>query len=226
MTPRRTAAVLIATVATVGLTACGGGDDDNGVADKPAEEILDDATSAAAEAESARINGEFVDDDGLSTTFDLEFDETGAAGTLTVENAEFEITSVDGTFYMKGAADAWDQFAGEGAGQIVADKYVLIPADQAGGFETFTDISSFTDELLTPDGEVSIADETEIDGQKVVGLTSDAGGFLYIATTGDPLPVQLKAPEGEDGAANFEWNIDVDIEAPPEDEIVDFSTLG
>lgn len=226
MNARRTAAGVIAAVTSIALAGCGG-DEDNGVADMSADEILEEAKKAAGEAESASISGEMVDDEGMAITLDFEFSDAGGTGTLGAEGVEFEVLSVDDTLYMKGAADAWDQAGGEGLGQLVADKYVLIPADQAesfGQFASFTDLAEFMDEMLSPEGDVTVGDETEIDGQKVIGI-DDEGSTLFVATTGDALPVRIEAPEGEEGAIDFEWGIDVEITAPPEDEVIDLSSL-
>lgn len=228
MYARKSAVAVLAAASSAALVACGGGDDDNGVAEMSAEEILEEAKNAASEAETASISGNVVDDEGMEITLEFQFADGGTVGTLGADGAEFEVLNIDGTMYLKGSADSWDQIAGNGVGQLVADKYVLIPEEQKdsfGEFATFVELGSFVDEMLTAEGEVTVGEETEVNDTKVIGLENE-GSTLYVATVGEPVPVRIEAPDGEEGSLDFEWGVDVDVEAPPEDQVIDLSALG
>jgi hypothetical protein len=223
MTKRRTAALL---VVAASITLAGCGDSDNGVADLAADEIVAEVLEAAEAAESVQVTGEMeVDGEGLA--FDMGFTAGGATGTLTFEGADIELLSVDGDVYMRGDADAWTTMTGNpSAGALLANRYALLPADDASfeDFAAFTDLAGFVDELMTTEGSVSKGDEAEIGGQKVIGLISDdEGGTLYVATTGDPLPIQLAAPEGETGSLDFDWDATVEVAAPDDEDVIDLT---
>jgi hypothetical protein len=223
MTKRRTAALL---VVAASITLAGCGDSDNGVADLAADEIVAEVLEAAEAAESVQVTGE-MEVDGTELAFDMGFTADGATGTMTAEGVDIELLSVDGDVYMSGDADMWTTLAGDpAAGALLANRRVLVPADDAAfeDFAGFADLAGFVDELMTTEGSVSKGEETEIDGQKVIGVISDdEGGTLYVATTGDPLPIQLAAPEGETGSLDFDWDATVEVAAPDDEDVIDLT---
>jgi hypothetical protein len=225
---KRRAAAVLAVGVGVTLAGCGGDDDTaNSVAELDAAEILAQAQDALDAADTVSIVGS-VEADGEQLELDLAYAPDGATGAITIQGFDLELLSVDGNLYMRGNAEMWDGVSGvPGAGALLADKYVLIPADDPAfaDMAEFTDFSALTDELLTPEGEVTKGEETEIDGQPVIGLEDEDGSTLYIATTGDPLPVQVAPPEGEEGMLDFEWGVEVEVTAPDESEVVDLSEL-
>lgn len=221
---RRTAAVLAVGMGTM-LAGCGG-DGGNGVADLGVDEILAEAQEAIDAAETARIVGSGTLE-GETMDLDLTYGVDSAIGAIGVGGAEFELTSVDGNVYMYGGTESWTQLGGEAFASMLADKYVLVPADDPSfsDMAEFLDLSAMTSELLVPDGEVTKGDESEIDGQAVIALVDEDGSTLYIATTGEPLPVQVTPPEGESGTLDFEWDVEVDITAPDEADVIDLTEL-
>ncbi len=65
-----------------------------------------------------------------------------------------------------------------------------------------------------------------MNGQKVIGLTDGrGGGTLYVATTGQPYPIQLVSPgNGAEGKITFDqWGTTVTIAAPK--SAIDISKL-
>jgi hypothetical protein len=61
-------------------------------------------------------------------------------------------------------------------------------------------------------------------GLNVVGVVEKANNeTLYVATEGEPYPVQVQSDTGQ-GALDFlDWNEPVDVQAPPPDQVVDLS---
>ncbi len=208
------------------MAGCGG-DDDNGIAGLSAAEILTETQEAAEAAESLRVEGA-VSDEGSEFSISMELTADSSTGTLSAEGISFELLSVGDDLYMRADADAWTTMAGDpGAGALLADRYVLVPPGDT-SFDSFADfggLDNFTESVLTPVGSVTKGDETEVNGEPAIGLVSSEGGVMYIATTGDPLPVRLDPPEGQTGGLDFEWDVSVDIEAPDEDDIVDLSSI-
>lgn len=224
---RKRAAVLTAGVGMV-LAGCGGdGDSGNGVAELGVDEIFAEAQEAIDAAETARIVGT-GSIEGEAMELDLTYGPDSGVGTIGLGGAEFELTSVDGNVYMFGSSATWEQLGGGAFASMLADKYVLIPADDPSFSEMteFLDLSAMGSELLVPDGEVTKGDETEINGQAVIALVDEDGSTLYVATTGEPLPVQVTPPEGESGTMDFEWGVEVDVTAPDEADVVDLSEIA
>lgn len=224
---RKHTVAVIAAISGVVLAGCGeDGGGGNGVADLEPDEILAEAQAAIDAAESAHIvgSGPF---EGQAMELDLMYGADSGVGTIGFGGAEFEITSVDGNLYMNGGAAAWEQVGGGAAATMLADKYVQIPQDDSSFSEMaeLIDLGAMTDELLVPDGEVTMGEESEIDGQPVIGVVDEDGSTLYVATTGEPLPVQATAADGEDATIDFEWDVEVEVTAPDEADVVDMTEL-
>lgn len=231
----RRGARLLASVFVAGLVLVGCGDDDgdadNGVEELSADEILERARTAATEAGSVRIAGE-VSQDNESFALDMRVGADGATGTITAQGATLEMLRVGEDHYLKATADAWETLTGEAAaGQLLADKYVKVPGDDESlGIGTFLlNFDQLLDEMLSPDGELEKGETSEINGTRVIGLVdnSEDGGTLFVALTGEPYPLRIAAPEGSgEGAIDFlEWGESVEVSAPAEDQVVDFSEL-
>jgi hypothetical protein len=60
----------------------------------------------------------------------------------------------------------------------------------------------------------------------VIGVVEEASNeTLYVATEGEPYPVQAHSHTGR-GALDFlDWNKPVDVQAPQPDQVVDLSKL-
>jgi hypothetical protein len=60
----------------------------------------------------------------------------------------------------------------------------------------------------------------------VIGVDSSDGGTLYVATTGEPYPIEITQASGNStGTVHFdEWNETVDVKAPT--NAVDVSKLN
>ena len=60
----------------------------------------------------------------------------------------------------------------------------------------------------------------------MIGIKSSEGGTLYVATTGEPYPVEIAQNSGDStGAVHFDaWNEKVDVQAPK--DAVDISALN
>ena len=223
----RTRAAALTVGVGVVLAGCSGdGGGDNGVVDLEPDGILAEAEEAIDAAESASIVGTGTIE-GQTFDLDLTVGADSGVGVIGQNGAEFEITLVDGNAYMYGDAAAWEAMGAGAFAGLVADKFVQIPTDDPSfaEFAEFLDLNAMTSELLAPDGEVTKGEQTEIDGQSVIGLVDEDGSTLYIATTGDPLPVQMTSPEGEEGTLDFEWDVEVEVTAPDESEIVDLAEL-
>jgi hypothetical protein len=218
--------LLLATVLLAGCGGGGGGGNDNGVADKTADEIVADATTAAKNADTVYIHGSGTNE-GQELAIDLHLvADEGGAGHLTVGGLSFDIVRIGDTAYFKGDESFWKQFGGDAAAQLFKDKWVQAPA--TGDFASLaqlTDPGELFDGILGSHGTLEKGDKTDVDGTPAITVEdTEQNGTLYVATEDEPYPLKLETGGDDEGAIVFEdWNEDYSLEAP--EDAVDMSQL-
>lgn len=201
----------------------------NGVANLPAKEILDKARTAAESAASVNVKAATVQD-GQKVNFDLTVSDNGAQGTFDNGNVgSLQLVATPDMIYVKGN-DAFNQsYGGEAGAKLLAGKWLAIPADdpQAASFAGFSNVDALVGNLLQTDATSFTKEGTkDVDGVPTVGVKGDQG-TLWVATVGEPYPLMVSAPEGEEGSLTMSaWNAPVTITAPPSEEVVDLSQLS
>lgn len=220
---------LFALLLLVFLAACGGGESDNGVADLSASAALDKVKAAVQDVKSVRIAGT-ISQQGQTFDLDVRSARGKGQGTLTINGGTLEVRLVDGTTYVKAEASTFEKLGAPAAqAQIIGGKWLKSggAAGQFASFGQFLDLSQVFDALLKPEGEVEKGDKTEINGRAAIALvdTAQSGGTLYVATTGDPVPLRISKGGTGGGQVDFtEYDADVTVAVP--DGAVDISQLG
>jgi hypothetical protein len=199
----------------------------NGVAALSADEILAKAKTALAAAKSFHVKGEKVES-GASTKVDLKFAGTSLAGTIETQGVSLELVSIGNDLYMKAPDAFWATFIPPAQQQtalgLLKGKYVKVDSTNA-AFSSFKDLFK-TDEMVKPDGTVSKGEQKTINGTPAIGLVDSAdSGVLYIATTGDPLPVAETDKTGKTEIEFTEFNATFDIKAPAASDVFDLKAL-
>jgi hypothetical protein len=214
--------------ALVLLGGCGGGFADGSV---------DDITQAASEdmktLKSVRMKGD-ITSDGQAITMDMQITTDGdCTGSIDMMGGTAEFLSIDGVAWFKPDEAFWQASAPDQADQITAvvgDKWVVLPPEE-------TDLSSFCDldELLKEfdddaknDKDITKGDTEEIDGEEalIINGESDDGEKMkaWVAVDGEHYILKLEVLEGDKGTVEFsDFDEELDLEAPPEDEVIDFS---
>ncbi|WP_157408453.1 hypothetical protein [Actinoplanes sp. N902-109] len=239
----------VAVAAAMALTGCGGDKEEqpagagapttvaaspsaaagNGVAALSADEILQKAQDALKDEKSFRVKGS-VDQDGQQTDLDLKLSGEDFAGSMAMGKAKVELLSVGGKKYLKPNEQFFvmstNAQQGKALAQVINGRWIA----GAEADDSFKDLFSVADwkELLKPSGAVSKGEEKQVEGVPVITL-KDAGdkeSALYIATTGEPYPVQLVG----EGASKLTFSqfgeTFTEIAKPAAKEIVDLSKLG
>lgn len=232
-TTKALAAAALAITAMLTVSACGSSGAgtstkaaSNGVADKSADEILK-ATQAAAKAETSVHMVGTVKQDAGDMKIDMKVEKGGkATGTIVMAGATLEIISTGTKVYVKGDKAFWDSQAGEGAYELIGDKWVAsTSAADLESFKDFTDFTTAITQMLNPSGTIAKTEQSTVDGQAVIGLKDGEKGTLWVATTGDPLPVKIDG--GTEGGVTFtDWSTSVTITEPAAADILDPSQLG
>jgi hypothetical protein len=225
-------ALLVSVVAAGLLVGCGGSDDEaarpqsNGVAQLLPDQILEKAKAAAKAAASVHLKGTVATPDS-DTAVDLRYTrDGGTVGTVTVNRLSIQLVYGQDLFF-KASADTWTKLVGDSrAGELLGDRWVKIPP-QAAGFEKVTTLATFDrliDQALSPEGALTKTGIQAVRGVSVIGVVEEANNeTLYVATEGEPYPVQAQSDIGR-GALDFlDWNKPVAVQTPPPDQVVDLS---
>lgn len=218
----RTRVTLIAALLSLGLSACGGGDDggakttaapaasgtttttaSSAIADKPAQEILQDMSKALAQVRSYHVSGTQEGKDGRTRLagdvaadgrVKLEIDQHGSTIGLIV---------VGGDAFFKADADFWRKTAGPSGAALakrLANRWVKSPDGVDKSMRELVD--SVNPKTLSycstrEVGELTKDGTTDVDGQPAIVLVDAGGpgnspGRISIATEGRPLPLRIQ----------------------------------
>lgn len=218
------------------LTGCGGGGSD--FADKSADDIVKTSKSDMEGLDSVKVAGT-VTSDGQEITIDLQSNSSGdCTGSIGVDGGTAELLGVDGETWMRPDEAFWRSFGGASADQIlsvVGDKWVVIGADED-SFNQFCDVDQLLEELLKDDEDDDSTYKKlgtdELDGEDVVKVenndSEDGPSVGYVLTDEPHYLVKVERTEGdEQGSVTFsDFDEEIEVEAPADDEVVDLNALG
>lgn len=199
------------------LTGCGGATPSNGIAAKPAAQIVSTAEQAAQTARSVHLAGSIANA-GQSLAVDLDvINGTAERGTISASGYTVGIIDIANAVYLKGSDGFWRHFAGAGAATAFHGKWLKAPANGAfAAFAEFTDLKGLFGKVLSSQGHPTKLGTAHVAGQPVVNVAlSSPASRLSVATTGQPYPVALTAAGAGGGRIVFtRYNGPVTIAAP------------
>lgn len=216
------------TSASASASAAGGE-----LASLDATEILTRAKTAFKKAESVHLTGGGASG-GESFKVDMRYSADKAIGTVSSSGQEIELRRIDKTIYLKADKAFWTQSAGAAAAELLGGKYLKAPlTDQrVAQLASFTDKDAFVDEVLDDTGTITKGEPKDVRGTPAIGLVNkdtDGGGTLYVATSGEPLPLQLLPEAGgaDSGTLDFlDYGKAVTVAVPPAAQTIDVTKLG
>lgn len=213
------AAALIVLVLTV-IAGCGSSSSSsgNGVASKTAPEILAATKAAADGASSVHVAGA-LSSGGSPITLNLDLVAGhGGRGQISEGGLAFELIVTDGTVYIKGSPSFYSHFGGAAASQLFRGKWLKAPttSGELASLASLTNLGHLLDQALSGHGALTKGATTTVSGQPVVELRGTArDGSLYVATTGQPYPIEIVKRGSETGHVSFTgWNKPVPLSAP------------
>jgi hypothetical protein len=234
MLMRRNVRTVLCLLALSGLALAGCGSSgsnkakDNGIASKSPTEVIEAVKVALRTAGTFHLSGSGTSSGDLFTV-DVRVDskDNKAKGTLGLNGDQLQLIVIGTAIYVNAPPSFYE---GNGATKaqaaLVGGKWLKSSTSNAdfAEFTEFTDI----DKLLTPDAEVTKGETTTVNGQPALALIDGKGtegeGTMYVRTTGDPLPVQIKGGGKESGSLNFDdYGTPVDATAPA--DAVDLAQL-
>jgi hypothetical protein len=200
------------------LTGCGGAATANGVASRPAADVVAAAKAAADAASSVHVSGSLASN-GSPIAVDLDLVAgQGGRGQVSEDGLSLELIHLGGTVYIKGSPAFYRRVGGAAAAQLLQGRWLKAPAT-IGSFASLaslTDLRRLVDMALAINGTPTLTGATTVGGQKAVGVTDAAKtGTLYVATTGTPYPIALTEDGASGGRITFErWNEPLQLAAP------------
>lgn len=214
-------------VLALAVAGCGGGSKSNGEAAKTADQVVNDAKTAATSAKAVHVSGA-ITDAGQPLTLDITIvKDAGGRGTMSESGLKFEIIRVGNKAYIKGSDAFLRKFAGAAGAQLLRGKWLQGSATTGdlAALAPLTDIGKLFNGALGSHGKLENTGETTFKGQKVVAIKDTTeGGTLYVASTGTPYPVAIVGGKDQ-GTITFDnWNDTTSITAPK--GAVDMSKLG
>jgi hypothetical protein len=202
---------------------------DNGVSALAPADIVTKMQTALAAAKSFHMTGSATDN-GQKVNFDLKFSGKDFVGTIDLGGAiKLDVIGIGTDVYIKAPNDFWASQLPAGQAQavltLIQGKYVKLDAKNANVAPL---VDPFRPENMTkPEGDVTKGDTKTIDGKPAIGLVdSKGGGKLYVATTGDPVPLSIEGGSSADGTVSFtDYNVPVTVQAPAASDVFDLKAL-
>jgi hypothetical protein len=194
---------VLATIVALAVVACGGssGPSTNGVERKSPDGIVTAAGNAVRSVRSVHVAGNVMNG-GSRITLDLNLvNGRGGQGSMAQNGLSFQVLTVRGEVYIDGTIAFWRRFAGNAAAPLLWGKWIKTPAGgRLAALATLTDLRKLFDQLLASHGRLAKGSITTVRGQRVIAVKDITnGGTLYVATTGEPYPLEV-VKNGSDGA--------------------------
>jgi hypothetical protein len=218
----RRRAPLLPVLATVVLLAGCGGASDNGVASKPPTEIIAATKTAAAHASSVDISSK-ANVRRSSFTLDAALSPDASRARVSVLGSTFEVIRTANEVYVKGNPTFTAGLGAATGTKIPPNTWIKSPTDgPLRETASFANIKTEPQLILSGPGPLTKGATTTIAGQPAIAVKQDrklSTTTIYVATTGEPYPLQLDKTGRETGQTTFtNWNQPVHID-PPTDTI-------
>jgi hypothetical protein len=218
---RRSSLLLAPLLALVALTIAGCGSSSssgNGISSKSPTEILAASKAAADSASSVHVAGTLASN-GTPITLNLSLASGhGGRGQISEGSLSFELIVVGDTIYIKGSPAFYSHFGGAAAAQLFQGKWLKAPISggELGSLAALTNFGKLLDQTLSSHGTLVKGATSTVAGQPVIELRDTSrNGSLFVATSGQPYPVEIVKHGSETGHIAFSaWNQPVSLSAP------------
>jgi hypothetical protein len=205
------------------ISACGGASG-NGVASKSPDAIVSASLRAIDSAKTAHISGRVVSGSSpITLNLDL-VSGTGGRGQMSEGGLSFQIEVIRHEVYINGSPAFWRHFGGAAAAQIFHGKWLKAPASgQFASLAQLSDLHALLGTVLSTHGSLTKTGTTTVNGQSAVGVRDTTqGGTLYVATTGQPYPLEILKSGAQGGRIVLD-SFDKPISLTPPADAIDIS---
>lgn len=235
LAPMRLAAACL--VGAVLLTGCSDGDaggtttaaaspTPNGFATQPAATILETARTAARAQSSVHLTGSgscpkapFVAD------LRLRSDGQGA-GTVTMFASTIDLVSTPDALYLRAPQGFWEAQTTKEKAASIGTKWVKLTPAANPCMTALGSFSAVMDNYLGWPGTPTKEKSNAVHGVPAQLLLLPPDVSFWVATTGNPLPVFVGEDTLNTKITFGEWGAPVEVVVPPENDVIDGSTLA
>jgi hypothetical protein len=211
---------LVLLLSLAGVAGCGGSSSSNGngVASKSPQQIVEQSSAAAKSAKSVHVSGA-VNSEGSHITLDLDLAAgQGGRGDISENGMHAKIILIGKTVYINGDASFYRHFGGTAGVQLFEGKWLKAPTsnEDIASLSSLANMGNLLDSALKSHGTLKRGSATTVDGQAAITVQDvTEGGYLYVATTGKPYPLQLSKSGAEGGKVTFDrWDEPIELTAP------------
>ena len=204
---------------------------ENGIDQLQPAAALDTVIQALADEGTFHVTGSMMRGLVLDISYVVDQGAVGTVGDQASDSSPIELVAVDDRIYVTGDEEFLAETVGEDAAKTIAGKWLLLSSDSSRRFEVLSDGRTFADVVLgSREGEIDITGVREVDGVPAVGLLfRDSGATLWVAASGEPVPLRLeeKGASGGNGVLKFhDIGALVELDTPDEDDVVDVEKLS
>jgi hypothetical protein len=187
------------------------------VASKPPTQIVAAASRAIDTARSVHVVGSVVDN-GIQVHLDLHLSRAhGGQGRVSENGLGFRLVSTGRLLYIQGSSAFWTHFGGARAAKLFHGKWLKAPdSGQFGTLGRLATTRGLVTQLLSRHGKLARAGRETVDGHPAVGVVDRTqGGTLFVATTGQPYPLEIVKHGANGGYVRFtDFNQPVRVTPP------------
>ena len=184
------------------------------------------ARNAVGSARSVHVAGNVMNG-GSRITLDLNLmNGRGGQGSMAQNGLSFQVLTVGDEVYIDGTIAFWRRFAGNATAPLLWGKWIKTPAGgQLRTLAALTDLQKLFDQLLASHGRLAKGSITTVHAQRVIAVKDITnGGTLYVATTGEPYPLEV-VNKGSDGARIAFDRFNQPVTLAPPGHAIDISQL-
>jgi hypothetical protein len=193
---------------------------------RSAAQVLSDARTALAAADSVTVKGWTAGTDG-SLVADLAFSGPDGSGSYSFGAGMLQVLIVDGQAWWKGDEQIYSAFGVNTTSvtRKIDDRWIVAGSShpKLATIQTPTDRAELLDDFIDPEPEESTIRRTVVDGAEAMVLTNPTGTLFVAADTS--LPVRLVLPGDDGDGIAFSYDGVTRPTPPPDDRILDLSDL-
>jgi hypothetical protein len=188
----------------------------NGIASLSPTAALSKVSAAAAGQTSVHIIGTVAQ--GKDTLgLDVHAGLTTGEGELRLGGGQIALRLTNGTLYLNGDVKGLMALGfPKSSATTSANKWIGAQAS-ATSLSALVNFSDLVKSIVTPNGTVVAGRTTSVNGVSVYTLIdkTKGGGTLYVATTGEPLPVQVVNAKPREKLSFSQWGAPISVAVPP-----------
>jgi hypothetical protein len=228
----RTASVWTGLVALCALavTGCGGpssGTTPPTLADMGAQQILDQARSNAESRSSVHIKGHGVCPQVGQFGADMSLRSDGqATGTITTAAGKARVVTTPTDVYVGAPASFWATQTTPRKVSLIGERWVKFPSTANTCFAALGSFSDVLTNYLDLPGTPVKEKSDKVFGVPAQLLSMPPDVALWIASTGEALPVYVSSESGQLAMTMGEWSADVQVTVPQPSEVVDSAQIA